>query len=272
MIRLVSRAAAYLERFFVASGNLGFTNAVKLFSLVSLGVRRDDIVLPVSRLKRNIHFRGVDDKGVMSHFFTRGYHIVDTPDHRVRCIVDAGANIGDETIRFRYFHPDATIVALEPQPGNYRLLTKNVEGDPNTIILSKGLWSRECDLNIIANGSNEGFSVCEVPDGTGELQAVSIDSILTLLSNRCNGFTEIDILKLDVEGAEFEIFSRNYEKWVSKVKVIIVECPDQDHPGTAMTIFRALSGLEFNMRICGENLIMIRNDVPWKVEVSEYLN
>jgi FkbM family methyltransferase len=271
MIRLAGRAAAYMERFFIATENLGFTNAVKLFSLASLGVHSDDVALPVSLLKRDIHFRGVDDKGVMSHFFTPGYRIVDTPDQRVRVIVDAGANIGDETIRFRYFHPDATIVALEPQPGNYRLLTKNVEGDPNTIIMPKGLWSHECDLNIVASDSNEGFSVCEVPIGTGEVQAVSIDSILAMLSSRsdCNG---IDILKLDIEGAEYEVFSKNYEAWIPRVKVIIVECPDQDRPGTAMTIFRALSGLDFNMSICGENLVMIRNDVPWKVQISQYLN
>ena len=272
MMRLVGRTAAYLERFSVATQNLGLVNAVKLFTISLLHLHHKDSVIHVPRLKRDIHFRGVDDKGVMSHFFTSGYHIVDTPEQRVRYIVDAGANIGDETIRFRYFHPDATIIALEAHPGNYDVLKKNVQGDPNTFSMLKGLWSHECDLRIVASESNEGFSVSEVPSGTGDVQAVSIDSIFASLPGDRNAFTEIDILKLDIEGAEYEVFSKNCESWIHKVKVIIVECPDYDRPGTAGTMFRALSGLNFNMYLCGENIVMIRGDVPWTLKKSAYLN
>ena len=55
------------------------------------------------------------------------------------------------------------------------------------------------------------------------------------------GLTEIDILKLDIEGAEYEVFSRNYESWIHRVEVIIVECADKDRPGTTQAMFRALS-------------------------------
>jgi hypothetical protein len=59
------------------------------------------------------------------------------PLHRVHLIVNAGANIGDETIRFRHFHPEATIIALEPHAGNFHVLKKNVEADPNTVAIPK---------------------------------------------------------------------------------------------------------------------------------------
>ena len=272
MMRFAGRSAAFLERFTVAAENLGFVNAVKLFALFLLRWQSDESVLHVTRLKRDIYFRGKADRGVMSHFFTRGYRIVDTPEQPVRFIVDAGANIGDETIRFRHFHPEATVIALEPQPGNFRLLEKNVKGDPNTVVVSKGLWSHECCLNIAAGASNEGFSVTEVSVGTGDVQAISIDSILASPFNNGSSFAEIDILKLDIEGAEYQVFSKNYESWIHKVKVIIMECPDSEHPGAAMTVFRALSGLDFRTYLCGENIVMIRGDIPWKLQISAYLS
>lgn len=271
MMRLVSRAVAYIERFTIAVENLGFVNAMKLFTLFLLH-RHSESVLHVPRLNRDIYFRGVADKGVMSHFFIRGYHIVDTPGQRVRFIVDAGANIGDETIRFRHFHPEATIVALEAEQGNFNLLKKNVNSDPNTVAMLKGLWSHECDLKVKPSGSNVAFSVFEVPAGSGDIQAISIDSLLASPLGNGNRFMEIDILKLDVEGAEYEIFSKNYESWIHKVKVIIVECSDNERPGTVMTMFRSLSGLDFRVHLSGENIVMIRNDVPWKLEVGFYLN
>jgi FkbM family methyltransferase len=268
--RLIGRAAAYIERFTIASENLGLASAVRLFAL--LRRQRNEKTLHLARFNRSVHFRGVADKGVMSHFFIPGYRILDTPAQPVRFIVDAGANIGDETIRFRHFHPAATIVALEANPENFQILKKNFSGDPNAVTILKGLWSHECDLKITPNGSNEAFSVSEVPDGTGDIQAVSVDSLLAFHFSNGSRFAEIDILKLDIEGAEYQVFSKNYESWIRKVKVIIVECSDYERPGTVMTIFRALSSLDFRVHICGENLVIIRNDVPWKLQVSPYFD
>lgn len=45
----------------------------ELFDVVLFRVHSDDSVLHVARLKRDIHLRGVADKGVMAHFFIPGY-------------------------------------------------------------------------------------------------------------------------------------------------------------------------------------------------------
>jgi hypothetical protein len=79
--------------------------------------------LYVTKLRRRVCFRGKMG-GVLSHYYSPGYRILDTTTNPVRVIIDAGANIGDETLRFRHFHPEAEIVAIEPDSGNFAVLCK----------------------------------------------------------------------------------------------------------------------------------------------------
>jgi FkbM family methyltransferase len=264
---LAARTMAFASRFFTSVENLGFASSIKLFSIYQLGINRDTS-LAARKMGRPIHFRGAADR-VLSHYFCPGFRIRDTPDHPVRFIIDAGANIGDETLRFRHFHPDAFIVALEPEPGNYRMLAKNTAGDDRIVAIQAGLWSHECGLSIDPNidGGNQAFRVQEAsPGAAGVVSAVSVPALMNLFNCQT-----IDILKMDIEGAEQEVFSRHTDSWIERVKVFIFECPDNDRPGTAFSIFRALQGQSFDCYVQGECLVLIRHDTGWKVETNLFL-
>ena len=130
----------------------------------------------------------------MSHFFKPGYRII-PPQRGALRIIDAGANIGDETIRFRYFHPDAQIISLEPSRENFRLLKMNCGGDSRVHLLNKGLWGGDGYLSVHAGAGNEAFYVSEVHDPTAgfDVEAVSLPTLMNWY-----GWDKIDILKLDV--------------------------------------------------------------------------
>jgi FkbM family methyltransferase len=60
-------------------------------------------------------------------------------------VIDAGANIGASALYFAYNLPDALIVAIEPDPDNFKLLSKNVEGlnvEPMQAALSSSAGGR----------------------------------------------------------------------------------------------------------------------------------
>jgi FkbM family methyltransferase len=264
-----ARAFAYLLRFSVACENFGLVGAVRLFVSCRARSVPSGISLPVRGLGREVVFRGRTDKGVMSHFFTPNYRIRDSAAHPVRVIVDAGANIGIETLRFRHFHPEARIVAIEPDSGNFAMLSRNAGSDGKIELLNSGLWSHKCRLHIIPGASAEGFRAEEMTGAPqpGDVDAVSIPSIM-----ESRGIEEIDILKLDIEGAEYEVFSAaDVESWIRRVKVMIFECPDADRPGTTQAIFEKLAGLDFVCHIHGENLVLIRKDTGWRLESNTYL-
>ena len=68
-----------------------------------------------------------------------------------------------------------------------------------------------------------------------------------------------DIVKLDVEGSEKEIFSENYEGWLPKKKVLIVELHDRMKKGCRKAVFQAISRYDFSLQVAGENLVFTNN-------------
>ena len=253
----------------MACENFGLVSATRLFIYSRSKPIPSGVSLPVRRLRRSIVFRGKTDKGVLSHFFNLGYRIRDSAENPVRVIVDAGANIGVETLRFRHFHPDARIVAIEADSGNFAVLSRNVGSDVKIALINCGLWSHKCRLHVIAGESAEAFRAEEVTGDPqpNDVDAVSIPSIMQLF-----GFDEIDILKMDIEGAEYQVFSSpDVESWIGRVKVLIFECPDADRAGATQKIFEKIAGLDFACHIHGECLVLIRNDTGWKLESNSYL-
>ncbi len=260
----IERAFAYGSRFAVATTNLGSRNALRTFACIRGGSQLRSLHVP--RLGRRVFYRSGADRGAISHLFYPGARIIDTPACPVLTIVDAGANIGMETIRMRHFHPRARVWAIEPDAQNYAVLLKNAEQDAPWIeTLPQGVWPSETGLKMLPGATNEGFSARPVaPDETADVSAITMNAILA----RVGG--EIDLLKMDIEGAEYEVFGRNTE-WVDHVKAFIFECPDRDRPGAASQIFRTVSHLPLDTFISGENLVMIRRDTGWQVDTTPYL-
>ena len=67
--------------------------------------------------------------------------------------------------------------------------------------------------------------------------------------------SEIDILKIDIEGAEKEIFESGNLDWLSKIKILVIETHDITKPGCARAFFNALHGKFDKLYIQGENIV-----------------
>lgn len=204
-------------------------------------------------------FRGKFDLGVLSHFYKEGFYMQDTPDRPVRTILDCGANIGDETMRFRLHYPNAEIIAVEADPDNAALLKASFSADALTTVVEGAVWHEDAELTLCKHegGNPEASTVSAAsPDGI----KVRAFSIPTLMKRR--GWTSIDILKLDIEGAEYDLFKNNTE-WLVAVKSLIFEVPDSDRPGTLQLIFERLKDSAWSGVACGECLVLIRQELPW---------
>ncbi len=167
-------------------------------------------------------------------------------------IVDCGANIGLTAVFFANRFPKSHIVAIEPDLENFGLLETNTKSYKNISVVHSGVWESDKYLSVVDNGmGNNAFTVKEVPENTPS--AFKAVSITTIMSQK--GWDTIDILKMDVEGSEKNIFENNYQAWLPKVKILIIELHDNMITGASKAVFKAVSQYDFAFEIRGENIV-----------------
>jgi FkbM family methyltransferase len=248
----LSKWVGRFYRFSLACKSIGYKNAVKIFLIF------DNKLNKLHLFGHDFWYRGKSDSGVLSHFYKTAYVIKDDKsEKKIKTIIDAGANIGDETFRFVMHNSKATIIAIEPQNENFEILKRNFENFNNVKLINKGLWSTKTRLKINQGGTtNESYFVTEVLGEDYDIDAYDIEYILDT-----NAIDEIDILKLDIECAEYELLNSNYEKWINKVNCFIFEVSDCEKSITQL-LFKRL-GDDYTSYISGENIVMIRNSTNW---------
>lgn len=132
-------------------------------------------------------------------------------------IIDLGANIGVFSIIVAKKFPNATIIALEPERENFEILKKNVEesGATNVVLVNKAVAGKVGTAVLHISGNNAGahnlFHNLSDADGKEETQTVPTVTL--------NEFLPADIIKVDAEGAEYEIF----EKEIPDCGLIVME-------------------------------------------------
>jgi FkbM family methyltransferase len=165
-------------------------------------------------------------------------------------IIDCGGNIGLTSVFFKNKYPNAKIITIEPEINNYKLLVKNTNHYTNIVPLRKGIWNKSCYLRIInPQGNNDAFIVEESPNIT-DIQAISLTDLIKEYN-----IHSIDILKIDIEGSEKELFDIGYENWLPLVKVLVVELHDLPHKNFSYPVLKALSEYKFNIIIRGQSLV-----------------
>jgi FkbM family methyltransferase len=195
------------------------------------------------------------DRASFEHVFGGAYEL-DVPVEP-KLIVDLGANAGYASVFFALRYPSARVIAVEPVPENARLVRKNVSRLERVDVVEAAAWPRPARLALVDPGKGFwGMRVSE--DAAGEVAAVTIQDLLDRA-----GADRIDILKIDIEGAEAELFSEN-TAWLGRVGVLVLELHDRFVPGCRAALDGAIerSGVRFHELQRGEDVLLSTTQVP----------
>jgi FkbM family methyltransferase len=175
------------------------------------------------------------------------YHYVENP----KVIIDGGANVGMSSIYFNSLFPEAKIFSFEPDTNNFIMLNRNLGNLKNIKTFQKGLWGKSAKiyLNIISGYVDFYVTEEKTPKTIAEIDCISIADLMT-----SEQLDSIDILKLDIEGAEKIIFETDPEKWLPKVGCIMIETHDRMTPNSSKALFDALQNYDFHLEVSGETL------------------
>lgn len=143
-----------------------------------------------------------------------------------KTVIDLGANIGLSSIFFAAHYPTCRIFAVEPNPRTYRLLNLNLKKlitEGRCATLQAAVWGTERKLTADPSRGSEHYSIfatVEPPETRLVEAGISGESIKKIIDR--SGFNHIDLMKVDIEGAEKELFKGDLN-WLNRVRCIAIE-------------------------------------------------
>jgi FkbM family methyltransferase len=129
-------------------------------------------------------------------------------------IIDCGANIGLSIINLKLQFPESNILAFEPDSANFELLKENTAAFKNVQLLNCAVWNENTFLEFDMTGT-QGSSVDTISKKItkSKIEAVRLKDYLN---------KQVDFLKIDIEGAEYEIL-KDCKDCLSNVKNLFLE-------------------------------------------------
>ena len=133
-------------------------------------------------------------------------------------IIDCGANIGISIIFFKKLYPNAKVLAFEPDPVLFQMLSSNIEkfAFKNISLHQAAIWKDDCGVKFLLEGGHSG----RISANQDEKRIIPVNSID--LKKILGSFDLVDMLKIDIEGAEDEVIFHCMEN-LKKCKNIFIE-------------------------------------------------
>jgi FkbM family methyltransferase len=180
-----------------------FARAIIALRALGRSGRRYEVAF--DHLDRHIRI-GVSDESeletIRDVFVEEDYKLGDVGD--VRTVVDLGSHIGASVVWFHAVYPQARIIAVEPHPVTFRRLLRNIRDLDRIEAFNVAVTETEGTVPLFAGEESWGSTVFPRPGmhPVGEARSVTLDGLLGSL-----GIDEVDLLKVDIEGAEHGVLS-----------------------------------------------------------------
>jgi FkbM family methyltransferase len=166
------------------------------------------------------------------------------PDNDHPLILDCGANVGITVLNYKRQFPKARMIAFEADPEILPILRRNLDrnGAGDVEVVDAAVWTE----NGSASWQVEGIDGSHLGHGSTR-KTVSVRTI----DLRDYLDASVDLLKMDIEGAEYEVITHAGEK-LKHVKAISLECHvDQRTIISFAGILKTLSELGFKVSVAG---------------------
>lgn len=133
--------------------------------------------------------------------------------HKDPTIICCGANIGLEILFFKKKYPDALIIAFEADAKIAELLHKNVSQNAlsNVLVHHAAVWTSDGEITFTPDGQQGG----RIGEGSTLVKTMR-------LADELKRERPIDLLIMDIEGAEYEVLS-NCRHVLHRVERLFVE-------------------------------------------------
>jgi FkbM family methyltransferase len=192
----------------------------------------------------NLDYKVINETWIENVYRIHQYHFSGD-----KVFVDIGANIGSVSIFVDSFNKiledKIKVYAVEPEPNNIDLLNYNILNNPteNITIVNNAVWHEEGTVTVSNKGGNSSI-VYKTDSDFSHIEAITIEHLL----NKYN-IKEVDVMKIDIEGAEFDLIINTPAEILAKIKYLTLEF-DKSFDGKFGIMVEKLSK-QFGLEILG---------------------
>lgn len=174
-----------------------------------------------------------------------------TTEKRQPFIIDCGANIGLSVIYFKQLFPEARILAFEADPQICNSLRENLSSYNyhDVEIVNAAVWDKEDKLTFIAEGSVGGMLHRNNSKAYNQIEVTSVRLRSYLQSH-------VDFLKIDIEGAEYEVL-KDCQDLLGNVENMFIEyhtMPREDQKLHEILTWINKNGFKYYIREAWNNM------------------
>ncbi|MET4798979.1 FkbM family methyltransferase [Bradyrhizobium sp. LB11.1] len=168
---------------------------------------------------------------------------------RTPCILDCGANIGIASLWYSKQYPQAKIIAIEPEPSNFRVLQMNAQNHSNILPVQAAISDRISSVSLQNNDGGASWSWQTIETENGSTPTVTVESLIAEIPDAA-----LLAVKIDIEGFETELMRSNTQ-WCDTAPLIVFESHDWKLPwsGSAHSFFVTLTKQKRDFLQRGEN-------------------
>ena len=176
-------------------------------------------------------------------------------------IIDVGGHIGMSAVYFAKTYPLATVVVIEPDFENFKLLKLNVAPYSNVVPLLGALVPQSKSGTLVSlfdRGTGPwGYSIVDPPVTNcrpcGLVPSLSLSSILKQFPMKRLAF-----IKFDIEGGEKQVLEGD-QNVLAEVEVVVAELHDRIVPGCSAAFAKCFGGRKI-LALGPEKMIAIKSD------------
>lgn len=237
-ISFIVNSKRYSSR--LEKGNLDLRNNETFVYRVKIGKTETDLYLRT--------FKG--DIGVFYEVFwkkTYAKHL-SLIKKNPKVIIDLGAHIGITSIYLSAKYPDAKIYAVEASAENFEMLKNNTKSFKNIACINAAAYFEDGFVNFSDNELSYNQKISETGIST---QAISIESL-----KKNFGIDQVDLMKIDIEGGEIDLLSKE-NSWLSSVENIIIEI---HHPYSSSDLIKDLKPFGFTIKSDEDSVFTLTKD------------
>ncbi len=235
-------------RFYPVTGNIRET-----IKLIQSGKANKETRVKIFG-KTEIKLRGKStDLSVLESTFIHKHHRSPFDLGVSPVIVDLGSNIGLTLLDYYYEYPQAKLIGVEMDAENFKLLQFNTATIKNCEIINAGIWKENGEISY-SGADAQSFSITEKNSGSkNKTRAITIDSLLDSYT-----ISKVDFLKMDIEGAEAQIFlDSDFNKWASRVNILSMEV----HGASGFTSEALFEKISYCLQQAG--FIVFKSSIHW---------